>query len=168
MGPNGSGKSTLLRALLGLEPAEGSLRWGEVELGERGVGPEQRPAAWAPQQAALLSGSLEENLALGGASVPEARAWLGELGEQLGDEALGEGGRGLSGGERAWVNLARAWATGLPLLLLDEPTASLDTEAERRLVEAVEGLRGQRTVVVVTHRPELWRPDQVLATERPR
>lgn len=167
VGPNGSGKSTLLRALLGLEPAEGSLRWGEVELGERGVGPEQRPAAWAPQQAALLSGSLEENLALGGASVPEARAWLGELGERLGDVALGEGGRGLSGGERAWVNLARAWATGLPLLLLDEPTASLDTDAERRLVEAVEGLRGQRTVVVVTHRPELWRPDQVLATGRP-
>jgi len=166
LGPNGGGKTTLLRALLGLDPSEGSLRYGEVELAGRGVGPGQRPFAWAPQEAPLLSLSLAENLALGGAgSLEEARKWLGEGPAGLaeaGDERLGEGGRPLSGGERAWVSLARAWAAGQPVLLLDEPAASLDAEAEARLVGLVEGLRGQRTVLVVTHRPGVWQADHEL------
>jgi ABC-type transport system involved in cytochrome bd biosynthesis fused ATPase/permease subunit len=161
VGPNGAGKTTLLRAMLGLEPAEGSLRYGEVPLEGRGAGPGQRPFAWCPQEAPLLSGTLEENLALGGAVEAEALAFLGAAAG--GREALGEGGRALSGGERAWVNLARAVGSGRPVLLLDEPTASLDAAGEARVVEALEGLRGRRTVVVVTHHPERWRaPDRVL------
>jgi ABC-type multidrug transport system fused ATPase/permease subunit len=196
VGPNGAGKTSLLRAMLGLDPTEGSLTYGGVPLEGRGAGPGQRPFAWCPQEAPLLSGTLEENLALGGAVEAEALSFLGTAaggGETLarfsegsgketspprppspwraaggapqttGQTALGEGGRVLSGGERAWVNLARAVGSGRPVLLLDEPTASLDAAGEAQVAAALEGLRGRRTVVVVTHHPERWRaPDQVL------
>jgi ABC-type transport system involved in cytochrome bd biosynthesis fused ATPase/permease subunit len=60
----------------------------------------------------------------------------------------------VSGGERQWIALARAIATGQPILLLDEPTSGLDAEAQRRVLEAVACLRGRRTVLLVTHRVE--------------
>jgi ABC-type transport system involved in cytochrome bd biosynthesis fused ATPase/permease subunit len=61
----------------------------------------------------------------------------------------------VSGGERQWVALARAIASEQPVLLLDEPTSGLDSRAEQAVLEAIERLRGRRTVVVVTHRPEV-------------
>ena len=70
------------------------------------------------------------------------------------DETLSAGGPELSGGERQWIAIARALATGLPVLLLDEPTSGLDAEAQQRVLEALAALRGRRTVVLVTHRPE--------------
>jgi ABC-type transport system involved in cytochrome bd biosynthesis fused ATPase/permease subunit len=60
----------------------------------------------------------------------------------------------VSGGERQWIALARAVATGQPVLLLDEPTSGLDAESQRHVLEAIERLRGSRTVLIVTHRPE--------------
>ena len=60
----------------------------------------------------------------------------------------------MSGGERQWIALARALATRMPVLLLDEPTSGLDGESQARVLEAIARLRGRRTVVLVTHRPE--------------
>jgi ABC-type transport system involved in cytochrome bd biosynthesis fused ATPase/permease subunit len=62
--------------------------------------------------------------------------------------------RSVSGGERQWIGVARALATRWPVLLLDEPTSSLDGAAQERMLRAIAGLRGKRTVVIVTHRPE--------------
>ena len=68
---------------------------------------------------------------------------------------LGERGAGLSAGERQRVALARAFLRDAPLLLLDEPTANLDGDTEREVVEAIRRLSRGRTVVLVAHRPAL-------------
>jgi ABC-type multidrug transport system fused ATPase/permease subunit len=161
VGPTGSGKTTLLRALLGLEASCGELRYGETSLRDARVGPLERPFAWAPQGAPLVAGTLADNL-LPAEGVSPGEAWASlEALRGAGappwsaDEPLGAVDRQLSGGERAWVALARAAATRLPVLLLDEPTANLDASSAGRVHELLARLRGERTVVVVTHRPEL-------------
>jgi ABC-type transport system involved in cytochrome bd biosynthesis fused ATPase/permease subunit len=76
--------------------------------------------------------------------------------------------RKVSGGERQWIAVARALVTRLPVLLLDEPTASLDAASQGRMLRAIAGLRGKRTVVLVTHRPEpLAIADVVVRMEGP-
>lgn len=157
VGPTGAGKSTLLRCLLGLEPARGAVRWGDADVSDAGVGPDPRPFAWVPQESAIVSGSLVENVALGAVSRHAAEDALRSVGAgallaRRGDERLAAGGALLSGGERQWVALARALATGQPALLLDEPTAGLDETAERQVLSALASLKGRRTIVVVTHR----------------
>jgi len=174
VGPTGSGKTTLLRALLGLESvAEGVIRYAGMDLTRAGVGPAARPFAWVPQEPAIISGTLEENIALGvrlrkGGSEAHAAKALAQIGARaLAERKQGTrvraGGHELSGGERQQVAIARAVATELPVLLLDEPTAGLDPQAETRVLEALEALRGQRTIVIVTHRPAPLRiADQVV------
>jgi ABC-type multidrug transport system fused ATPase/permease subunit len=161
VGPTGSGKTTLLRALLGLEPLRaGEVRYGGRSLEGAGVGPGDRPFAWVPQDAPVVGDSLAVNVGLGRpdeATLDPARV-LGELGNDglvatLGSEPLGTV-RPLSGGERQWIAVARALATGLPVLLLDEPTSALDPGSQARLIESLARLRGKRTVLLVTHRPE--------------
>lgn len=167
VGPTGIGKTSLLRALLGLEaPREGSVTWGDEELSRTGVGPSERPFAWVPQDAPVLGDTLSANVVLGaddgGATRGDVTArtarMLGDLGADglvasVGDAALVTE-RPVSGGERQWIAVARALATDLPVLLLDEPTASLDGVAQERMLAAIAGLRGKRSVVIVTHRRE--------------
>ena len=145
-GPTGIGKTTLLRTLLGfLKP-----RAGEIVFSGK-------PFAWVPQDAPIVRGTLAENVALGGETdVKAAMDAIGatELYERLGDAQLGVGGRALSGGEQKQVAIARALATNKPILLLDEPTSGLDDTAQAIVLSAIEKLRGKRTVVIVTHRPE--------------
>ena len=169
VGPTGAGKTTLLRTLLGLEaPAAGHVAFAGEVLGDAPAGPKARPFAWVPQDAPVLADTLAANLDLGasravcrGAAANksvglEALASLGasHLVASLGETRLGAGRRGVSGGERQWIALARAIATEQPVLLLDEPTSGLDAPAQERVIEALRRLRGRRTVIVVTHRPE--------------
>lgn len=172
-GATGAGKTTLLRVLLGLElPLGGEVRFGGAPL-EGGAGPASRPFAWVPQDAPLLADTLAANVALG-ADDADARTALASVGaerlaRELGDARLGAGGRAVSGGERQWIALARAIATDLPVLLLDEPTSGLDAEAQAMVLAAIERLRGARTVVIVTHRPEpLAIADAVVALDSAR
>jgi ABC-type transport system involved in cytochrome bd biosynthesis fused ATPase/permease subunit len=174
IGPTGIGKTTLLRGLLGLETiATGVIRYAGVDLTAAGVGPDERPFAWVPQEPAIVSGTLEENVALGAeASRGGAAARASRALEQIGARALATrrrgsrvraGGHELSGGERQQVAIARAVASELPVLLLDEPTSGLDPEAEARVLAALHSLRGKRTIVIVTHRPGPLRiADQVI------
>jgi ABC-type transport system involved in cytochrome bd biosynthesis fused ATPase/permease subunit len=171
MGPTGAGKTTLLRAMLGLEPASGRLAYSERDLVSAPVGPSARPFAWVPQDAPLVTATVVDNVALLATAhepAPEpgtpasdydrsrAIAALEALGAgrlaSMADELVGPGGRSLSGGERRQVALARALATRLPVLLLDEPTEGLDPAAERDVLNALERLKGQRSVIVVSHR----------------
>ena len=163
VGPTGSGKTSLLRALLGLERGTtGEVRYGDRVLDGAGVGPTERPFAWVPQEPAIVSGTLAENIALGAPETARgeaaARSALATIGarslEGREDDELAAGGPELSGGERQWVAIARALASGLPVLLLDEPTSGLDALSQARVLDALVAVRGQRTVILVTHRPE--------------
>jgi ABC-type multidrug transport system fused ATPase/permease subunit len=159
VGPTGIGKTTLLRTLLGLESAAaGEVLFDGARLGDAPAGPASRPFAWVPQEAPLLADTLAANVSLGSPDVA-VRDVLEPLGAShletaLSGLRLGVGGRTVSGGERQWISLARATATRLPVLLLDEPTSGLDPEAERDVLEGIARLRGRRTVILVTHRPE--------------
>lgn len=158
VGPTGSGKTTLLSALLGLERSRGTLRYGGRDLSAAGVGPRERPFAWVPQDAPLVTGTIADNVTLFGGDAASALEAIGarDLLARAGD-VVGPGGRPLSGGERRQVALARAIASGLPALLLDEPTEGLDPEAERRVLDALARLAGKRSLVVVTHRDNVAR-----------
>ena len=158
LGPTGSGKTTLLRALLGLEVTlSGEVRYAGVSLDSAPPGPDSRPFAWVPQEAPLLADTLAANIGLGAPADPgEALEPLGAsyLVSALGSDRLGAGGRAVSGGERQWIALARALATRQPVLLLDEPTSGMDPLAQARVLDAIARLRGSRTIILVTHRPE--------------
>jgi ABC-type transport system involved in cytochrome bd biosynthesis fused ATPase/permease subunit len=163
VGPTGSGKTTLLRALLGLEPgATGSIRYGGTELARAGVGPSMRPFAWAPQEAPVLAGSLHDNVLLVGRDDRAVAAVLRSIGaERLFIECqgatLGASGRPVSGGERKWIAIARAIASGLPVLLLDEPMAGLDVAAQNAVRASLHDLRRTHAIVVVTHQRDAAR-----------
>jgi ABC-type multidrug transport system fused ATPase/permease subunit len=160
VGPTGVGKTTLFRALLGLEPARGKVLVEAEDVASAPSGPTSRPFAWVPQEAPLITGSVVENVLLVGGdarAAEEALRLVGatRLAELPADTVVGPGGRPLSGGERRQVALCRALVSGLPILLLDEPTEGLDPDAAESMCRTIENLRGARTVLVATHRPDV-------------
>lgn len=166
VGPSGAGKSTLLSVVLGFTvPDEGRVSIGGTRLAD--ISPERwrEQIAWVPQRPHLFAGTIAENVRLArpDAGDEEVMAALREAGAHdfvaaLPDGVLtplGEDGAGLSAGQRQRLALARAFLADRPLLLLDEPTASLDGETEAGIVDAVRRLAAGRTVLLVVHRPAL-------------
>ncbi|MFZ4275673.1 thiol reductant ABC exporter subunit CydD [Streptomyces arboris] len=166
VGPSGVGKSTLLNVVLGFAvPDEGHVRVGGRDLAELDLERWRSRIAWVPQRPHLFAGTIAENVRLARpdaddeavvAALRDAGAYdfVAELpdGERT---LLGEDGAGLSAGQRQRLALARAFLADRPLLLLDEPTASLDGETEAGIVDAVRRLAAGRTVLLVVHRPAL-------------
>lgn len=166
VGPSGVGKSTLLNVLLGfVEPTAGRVRAGGVDLSAADLTEWRSRIAWVPQRPHLYAGSIAENVRLArpdadDVAVREALVDAGAAGfvDALPDGVdtlLGEDGAGLSAGQRQRLALARAFLADRPLLLLDEPTASLDGATEGEVVETVRRLAVGRTVLLVVHRPAL-------------
>ncbi|WP_406488361.1 thiol reductant ABC exporter subunit CydD [Streptomyces phaeochromogenes] len=166
VGPSGVGKSTLLNVLLGfVEPTSGRVRVGGVDLTETSLEEWRSQVAWVPQRPHLYAGSVAENVRLArpdadDSAVRRALADAGalEFVDTLPEgvrTVLGEEGAGLSAGQRQRLALARAFLADRPVLLLDEPTASLDGATEAEVVEAVRRLAVGRTVLLVVHRPAL-------------
>ncbi|TLS41487.1 thiol reductant ABC exporter subunit CydD [Streptomyces montanus] len=166
VGPSGVGKSTLLNVLLGfVEPASGRVRVGGVDLAGADLEEWRSRIAWVPQRPHLYAGTIAGNVRLArpDADDAEVRRALGDAGalefvDALPDGVrteLGENGAGLSAGQRQRLALARAFLADRPVLLLDEPTASLDGQTEAEVVEAVRRLAVGRTVLLVVHRPAL-------------
>ena len=162
-GPSGVGKSTLLELAAGLRtPTAGTVRAGRAHL--------------VTQRPFLPAGTLRDALALGN-DADDQSLWnglrlVGLEGFVAGlplalSTPLGDDGFGLSAGQRARIALARATLSTAPVLLVDEPTAHLDSEAAQLVHDVLTGLAERRTVVVVTHRPELVaRADRHLALTR--
>lgn len=153
LGPNGAGKSVLLRAICGLvQPSSGRMLWG-VEQGAR----PERGVMMVFQKPMMLRASVLHNVALGlkPFGLPrrerEARAWAMLERVGLADRA-GDSAPRLSGGEQQRLALARAWPTRPRLLLLDEPTASLDPSASAEVERIVREIRTDGTrILMVTH-----------------
>ncbi|MEW2396561.1 thiol reductant ABC exporter subunit CydD [Streptomyces sp. NPDC046862] len=166
VGPSGVGKSTLLNVLLGfVEPTAGRVRVGGAHLADVDLEEWRSRVAWVPQRPHLYAGTISENVRLArpDADDEDVRRALADAGAldfvdalPTGpDTVLGEDGAGLSAGQRQRLALARAFLADRPLLLLDEPTASLDGETEAEVVDAVRRLAVGRTVLLVVHRPAL-------------
>jgi ABC-type multidrug transport system fused ATPase/permease subunit len=135
------------------------LRYAGEDLSNAELGPGARPFAWVPQDAMLVTGTILDNVALWSGDEEHARAALEAVGAHAllarATDRVGPGGRALSGGERRLVAIARALASGSPVLLLDEPTEGLDPDAEAAVLSALVELRGTRTLIVVSHRPSV-------------
>lgn len=176
VGGSGSGKSTALKLLLGFYGASS----GGIELfGHRldsGSTALRRSIAYVPQTCYLFSGTVRDNIAAGrpGATDQEieqaaqaalAHDFILELPQGY-DTEVGERGAQLSGGQRQRIAIARAILKDAPLLLLDEATASLDSQSESQVQAALEALMKGRTVVVVAHRLSTVRnADRILVLE---
>ena len=166
VGPSGAGKSTILQTIAGFT----ELTKGKVLVNGHECSPEDlrtlmTQIAYIPQLPNLFYGTLRDNLKLGApeASDEELKAALfqvgaGELLTRFSDgldHHIGENNRGISGGETRLIALARALVRKCPIVLLDEPTASLDRESENAFLQGLAALTHDKTVVMVAHRAEL-------------
>ncbi|MFJ2995502.1 ATP-binding cassette domain-containing protein [Pandoraea sp. NPDC087047] len=163
IGPSGHGKSTLIYLMLGLiRPLNGAIFLNGVDISSASVAAITEQVAVVPQTPLILTGTLRDNLIFG-CLEPPSDAFLVQiindlelfgLGEievpNVLDRMLGVQGRELSGGERQRVAVGRALARQTAILILDEPTSSLDIAQELRILERIR--RYAPTIFVVTHR----------------
>lgn len=166
VGPSGAGKSTVLALFLGfVTPASGRVLVGGADLSTLDIEEWRARLAWVPQRPHLFAASVADNIRLGAPGAgPEAvraaarAAVLEQVVHALPDgfdTLLGERGHGLSSGQRQRVALARAFLRDAPVLLLDEPTARLDSGSEAAVLDATVKLAAGRTALIVAHRPAL-------------
>lgn len=167
VGPSGSGKTTLLDLIAGLvEPTSGSVTI-DGQNATACLRSSPRLVAYVQQAPVLLDDTLAHNVAFGIADAAVdadrldsaiERAQLDTLRRQIPDrsqETLGESGARVSGGERQRIAVARALYPRPEILLLDEPTASVDTETQSRIADVIASLAGECTIVIAAHRAEI-------------
>lgn len=180
VGPSGAGKSTLFHLLLGfLIPTQGRILADGQPLETLDAESWRRQLAWVPQSPRLFPGTVAQNIALGApdlsreaviAAAEQAHCmeFIHSLPQGL-DTPVGEGERGLSGGQIQRIALARAFARTARLVLLDEPTSHLDLASERLIQEAVKRLAQGTTLITIAHRLRTVRnADRILVLDRGR
>lgn len=166
LGKIGSGKSTVLRLLAGLyQPTEGLTEVDGLDLRQIDPADYRAHLGFVSQEPRLFRASLRDNILLGRVHadvdlLPEICRLTGldriAAAHPAGmDMPVGEGGSSLSGGQRQLVALARCLVTRPQILLMDEPTSSMDAQTEAQFLQYMKGLLGHRTLVVVTHRPAM-------------
>jgi ATP-binding cassette subfamily C protein CydD len=163
VGRSGSGKSTLVNLLLRfLEPERGKIITNGLPIAQMPGEAWRENVALVPQRPHLFHGSVLENIRIArpdasreeiesAAEMAGAARFIRELPQGY-DTEVGERGARLSGGEAQRVAIARAFLKDAPLLIMDEPTSSLDPESERLIRSALRRLSQGRTVLVVAHR----------------
>jgi ATP-binding cassette subfamily C protein len=165
VGATGAGKSTLVNVLLGLlEPQEGRLRADGTDV-HADLRAWQSYLGYIPQSIFLLDDTIRRNVAFGvpDAEIDDEEVWEALYAAQVGDfimnelpegiaTTVGEDGVRLSGGQRQRVGLARAIYHNPDVLVMDEATSDLDNETERRVMEALNDLKADRTFIMIAHR----------------
>jgi ATP-binding cassette subfamily C protein CydD len=162
VGPSGAGKTSVLRLLMGFaRPTGGRIAINGQDVTRLRPAELRRLSSYVGQRAHIFGGTLRENIALARPDASDAEvlraaeaarvmAFAADLPQGL-DTPVGEGGHGISGGQAQRVALARAFLRDAPLVLLDEPTASLDPGTEAEVMEAIARLCAGRTAIIATH-----------------
>ena len=163
VGPTGGGKSTIVSLIPRFyDPTGGVIRIDGVDIRDYKVQGLRNQIGYVLQETVLFQGTIRDNIAYGRADATEEEimnaAKMADVDEFVlrmphGYETLvGERGSTLSGGQRQRIGIARAIIRNNPILILDEPTAALDTESESMVVKALEKLMAGRTVITIAHR----------------
>ncbi|WP_394205706.1 type I secretion system permease/ATPase [Shewanella waksmanii] len=178
IGRNGSGKSTLAKLLVGLfQPAKGSLRYDGLDSAQIHPTDLRRNFGYLPQDITLFHGSIRDNILFGTRQVTEHQLiravqlsgvyQFTDIETEGLDTQVGEGGQSLSRGQRQTVALARATLNDPPVLLMDEPTASLDARAEKQFIHAMKNVSKDRTLLLITHKMHLLNlVDRIIVLDR--
>ena len=175
VGQSGAGKTSLMNVILGFLPYEGSLKINGQELRETNLADWRKHIAWVGQNPLLLQSTIEENLLLGdiqanNEEINQAliRSQAKEFTDKLGlHHEIKDGGLGVSVGQAQRLAIARALLRKGDLLLLDEPTASLDAQSENLVLHALNEASQHQTTLMITHRIEdLKQCDQIFVMQR--
>jgi ATP-binding cassette subfamily B protein len=162
-GTTGAGKTSILSLLIRFyEPTSGRILLDGIELRDYRLADLRNQFAIVLQEPVLFSASIAENIAYGrpdatqdeivaAAKAAHAHEFIARLPDGYGTE-VGERGVLLSGGERQRIALARAFLKDAPILILDEPTSSVDTATEAKILDAMERLMAGRTTFMISHR----------------
>jgi len=166
IGRNGSGKTTLAKLLLGLyQTTSGSIRFDGLNHQQIHPSDLRSNIGYLPQDITLFHGSIRDNILFGTRQITEYQliqavrlsgvsAFTDHETQGL-DRQVGEGGNALSRGQRQSIALARAILNSPRILLLDEPTASLDARAEKQFIKSLSATSKERTLLLITHKTEL-------------
>ncbi|MGI1935940.1 heme ABC transporter permease/ATP-binding protein CydD [Shewanella oncorhynchi] len=177
VGPSGAGKTSLLNALLGFLPYKGHLLINGHELSALDLAHWRQHLAWLGQEPQLFHGTVRDNVALADPNMPDDTLWhlLAEANisdfvkaQPLGlDAPVGEQSSGLSVGQAQRIALARALGQKASLFVLDEPTASLDSQSEQAVSSALNRAMAGKMCIMVTHRlDQLDQMDTILVLDK--
>ncbi|MFP4276141.1 MAG: type I secretion system permease/ATPase [Wenzhouxiangella sp.] len=178
LGKNGSGKTTLEKLIMGLyQPTEGSVLIDGIDMGQMDITQLRRNIGYVPQEVSLFQGSLKHNIVLTSPNEDSERllraVHLAGLESMIRyhpegiNMPVGERGQQLSGGQRQCVGIARALLNEPAILLLDEPTSSLDHTSEEKIKKTLAEESLGKTLVLVTHRSSLLQlVDRLIVIDR--
>ena len=168
VGPTGSGKTTLSTLLLRLfDPTAGVITLDNIDLRDYKLADLRNQYAVVHQETVLFSATVAENISfarpnatmdevVAAATASKAHEFITGLPNGY-DTLVGERGMKLSGGERQRISLARAFLKNAPILILDEPTSSLDVHTEAAILDTIQELMKGRTTLMIAHRPSTLR-----------
>lgn len=163
VGESGVGKTTLLNIIPRFyDPVSGAMRLDGIDAREIRIKDLRQHIALVLQDNVVLPTSVSENIAYGmpaatdaqirrAAEMAGAAIFIDKL-EQKYDTIINESGGNLSGGQKQRISIARALLTEAPIIILDEPTSALDPQHEQMITETLSSIKGQRTIVLVSHR----------------
>lgn len=166
VGTNGSGKTTIEKLILGLyEPTEGSILIDGIDIKQVDPADLRRSISYVPQEVLLFQGTLKDNIILRSPNASDEEILyvsrmsginsFSDIHPMGFDMPVGERGDGLSGGQKQSISIARAFIHFAPIILLDEPTTSMDSIHETNFIQTMRTYKSKRTLILISHKDNL-------------